>query len=121
MPPVWVIKLIGLGLILVGIWFGVQRVRAWHEAYLERPQLVKDLKAERDCEKGSVCDQKSEERANKAAAEAALTASTAVASALAAEEATRREAAAWRLRFSDAKQKDPPCAEWASQPVKCPL
>lgn len=121
MPPLWVIRLGAVLLLLVGLWFGVQRVRAWHAAYEELPQVRQALKDERDCVKGSSCDKKSEERANKAAADAALSASTAVASALAAEEATRREAAAWRERFRDAKAKSPPCAAWAEQPVSCPL
>jgi len=121
MPPIWVIKLIGIGVVIAALWFGVQRVRAWHEAYAELPGVKQELKDERDCVKGSSCDRKSEERANQAAADAAQAASTAVATALAAEEATRREAAAWRDRFRSAKQTDAPCAAWAAQPVSCPL
>ena len=121
MPPLWVIRLIAGCLLLIALWFGIQRVRAWHAAYEELPKVQQSLKDERDCVKDSVCDKKSEERANKAAADAALSASTAVASAMAAEEATRREAAAWRERFRDAKSKSAPCAAWAEQPVSCPL
>jgi len=121
MPPIWVIKLIALGALLVAIWFGVQRVRTWHEAHIELPVVKQALKDERDCVKGSECDRKSEARANQAAADAAQAASTAVATALASEEATRREAAAWRGRFAEAKQQSAPCAAWAAQAVSCPL
>jgi len=119
--PAFAWKLIGVGALVLGVWFYFSRVSAWHEAFQKLPAVEQELKDERDCIKGSTCDKKSEARANEAAAQAAQAASTAVAAALASEEATRREAAAWRERFRSAKVASPECAAWAAAKVGCPL
>ncbi len=119
--PLWVWKLAGILVMLLAIWFGVQRVLAWHDAYKELPTVQKALKAEVDCEKGSNCDKTSEARAAKAVTDAALAATAAVASAAAGEEAARRDAEAWRLKYRTAVRDDPDCATWAAQAVRCPL
>ena len=114
-------RLVGaIGLVLAVAAAG-WRVTAWREAYQRLPNVEARLQAEIDCEPATACQQRAEEQARLARVEAENAAQAALGKAQAAEEATRRDAAAWRAKYRQAVATDPGCAEWAAAPVRCPV
>jgi hypothetical protein len=97
------------------------RVSAWHESHKALPAVEARLQAEIDCKPATACQERAEEQARLARAEAENAAQAALGKAQAAEEAARRDAAAWRAKYRQAVATDPGCAAWASAPVRCPV
>lgn len=103
----WWARLAGAAAIAGGLWWVAHRVSQWREAYHERPALqarVDDAEART----AALVESTQKVGAVLASAEAATAASAA---------AHQRA----RVIYRDAVRTDPSCAEWARQPVACPL
>ncbi len=109
--------LIVVGLVVLG-W----RCSVWrHSHTVTLPKVKAELALERACEPASECGKRIATLAAKAEQEAAARAADATRGAAAREEKARRDAAAWRAKYRAAVQENPECADWSSQPVRCPL
>ena len=114
-------KAVGAGALVVAVVFGLWRVQTWHESHKALPVVEAQLKAEIACEPATACQQRADEQARLARVEAENAAQAALGKAQAAEEAARRDAAAWRAKYRAAIQSDPDCAAWASTQIRCPI
>ncbi len=107
----------GMALLIVMGW----RIHAWHESHKRLPEVEAQLEQERTCAPSTACQQRAEALAEQARIEAEERATEALESVRKAEEQARRDAAAWRAKYRKAVQENPECADWSSQPVRCPL
>lgn len=118
----WAYRKVALYVLLViAALVAVQRVYAWHGAYVRLDEVQARLDAEIDCTVDSTCHKRAAELAEQARLEAEAQAQDALRAAQMAEDKARAEAAAWRRRYDAAKRDDPACAEWSSRPIACPV
>ena len=99
----------GLGALALagGLWWVAHTVSQWREAYHERPALKARL-ADADARSAALAESARKVGEALARAEAAISGETVRAQRV-------------RVVYRDAVRTDPSCAEWARQPVRCPL
>lgn len=114
-------KVIVAGAVIICIYIIGVRATVWHDAYERLPAIEAQLASETRCDPSSACAERAATLALEAAQEAAVKAAEAVQGALAREEAAQAAAAEWRRKYRAALQENPECADWSSQPVRCPL